>query len=65
MHYGRFHHPLPVLPDSYDKMQEVAGVIRHTVVGPGNVLHVTDVSLLLCFHVGQVELSVEGGVKCS
>jgi len=27
------------------------------MVGPGNVLHVTDVALLVGLHVGQVELT--------
>lgn len=35
------------LPDSLDKLEELGGVVRNTVVRPGQVLHVRDVTFLL------------------
>lgn len=58
-----FDHASAGLAHFHDKVQEITRVIRHTMVRPSNVLHVTDVALLVGLHVGQVELT-EGERGC-
>ena len=46
VHDGRLGHAAASMSDPLHEVEEVAGVVRHSVVGPRNVLHLRDVSLL-------------------
>lgn len=48
---------LSVLPNEHNKMQKVARVVWNSMVWPGNVLHVFDVSCFTGFYVVQIEIS--------
>ena len=60
VHHSGLNHPCAVLSHFEHKVQEVTAVIGHAMVGPGNVLHVADVTLLIVvLYTHKVESEVK------
>ena len=46
MDYGRLGHAAASRSHAHHEVEEIGGIVRDAVVGPGNVLHLGDVALL-------------------